>query len=167
MVGGTRPPPRPRVGISGHQGLSTNLIAYVTNEIRAYLAPLGPVTGIASLAEGADQLFAKCVLDLHGRIEVVLPSAGYEGTFLHEASRTEYKRLLSLADRVTTLNFAAPTEEAYLAAGKAVADSCDVLLAVWDSMPARGRGGTADIVEHARGVGRTTIIVWPAGVLRD
>jgi hypothetical protein len=31
-----------------------------------------------------------------------------------------------------------------------VADQCDALVAVWDGQPARGRGGTADIVAYAR-----------------
>lgn len=39
------------------------------------------------------------------------------------------------------------------------------LLAVWDGQPARGYGGTADVVAHARdrGVRR----VWPEGAIRD
>ena len=38
----------------------------------------------------------------------------------------------------------------YLAAGCRVAALADLLLAVWDGEPARGRGGTADVVAFAR-----------------
>ena len=41
-------------------------------------------------------------------------------------------------------------EEAYLAAGLGVLDRSDALLALWDGEPARGRGGTAEVVAEAR-----------------
>lgn len=41
-------------------------------------------------------------------------------------------------------------ERAYEAAGRYVVDHCDMLLAVWDGRPARGRGGTAEIIAYAR-----------------
>ena len=49
-------------------------------------------------------------------------------------------------------------EDAYLAAGHAVVDDADVVLALWDGRPARGRGGTAEVVEYARSLGRP--LVW-------
>jgi hypothetical protein len=42
----------------------------------------------------------------------------------------------------------------------------DVLLAVWDGQPARGYGGTADVVNAARDQGIPVTIVWPAGAMR-
>jgi transposase len=35
------------------------------------------------------------------------------------------------------------------------------LLIVWDGLPARGRGGTAEIVAWARGLGKPVCQVWP------
>lgn len=43
-------------------------------------------------------------------------------------------------------------EEAFLACGKAVADWTDILIAIWDGRPAKGRGGTGDVVAYARSV---------------
>jgi hypothetical protein len=43
----------------------------------------------------------------------------------------------------------------------------DELLAVWDGQPARGYGGTADVVEAARYKGIPVTVVWPAGAKRD
>ena len=43
----------------------------------------------------------------------------------------------------------AAAEDAYVAVGRAVTAHADVLVALWDGEPARGRGGTAEIVEHA------------------
>ena len=48
---------------------------------------------------------------------------------------------------------AGPEEDrkrAYEQVGRHVVDHCDVLIAVWDGKPSRGRGGTAEIVAYAR-----------------
>jgi len=67
---------------------------------------------------------------------------------------------------VETLSFDEPSEEAYLAAGCRVVDMSDVLLAVWDGQPARGKGGTGNIVEYARSRATRVEIVWPKGITR-
>ena len=45
-------------------------------------------------------------------------------------------------------------EDAYLVAGRRVVDLSDIVLAVWDGHPAKGKGGTADVVAYTirRGV---------------
>jgi hypothetical protein len=50
--------------------------------------------------------------------------------------------------------------EAYQQAGRYVVEHSAVLLAVWDGLPAGGRGGTAEIVAWARGLGKGVIRVW-------
>lgn len=42
----------------------------------------------------------------------------------------------------------------------------DVLLAVWDSRPARGPGGAADVVAHAEHQGTPVRVLWPEGASR-
>lgn len=42
----------------------------------------------------------------------------------------------------------------------------DRLLAVWDGKPARGFGGTADVVAYARRVGVPVDVIWPEGAVR-
>jgi len=44
--------------------------------------------------------------------------------------------------------------------GQYVVDHCDVLIAVWDGQPSRGRGGTAEIVQYALEQNRPIIRVW-------
>ena len=46
-------------------------------------------------------------------------------------------------------------------------EHADALLAVWDGQPARGYGGTADVVEIARQTGTRAIVIWPDGARRD
>jgi hypothetical protein len=43
----------------------------------------------------------------------------------------------------------------------------DQLWAVWDGQPARGYGGTADVVAAAHGNGLPVQVIWPPGAHRD
>ena len=65
-----------------------------------------------------------------------------------------------------TLEFDAPSEEAFLAAGQRVVELSDELLAVWDGKKAAGLGGTADIVGYAKELKKPVTVLWPAGVSR-
>jgi hypothetical protein len=46
----------------------------------------------------------------------------------------------------------------------ALVEECEQLLTIWDGLPAKGEGGTADIVAYARKRGRRVIVIWPPGV---
>jgi hypothetical protein len=46
-------------------------------------------------------------------------------------------------------------------------DRADRLIAVWDGLPARAYGGTADVVQYARHKGTPVTVVWPQGAYRD
>ena len=123
--------------------------------------------GTTSLAAGTDQLFAQELLRAGGRLEVVVPSHGYEASFSTEEDLRRFHDLVAAADDVTTLPFPRPSENAYLAAGITVVERSDVLVAVWDGQASRGLGGTADIVSYARVRKREVIVLWPQGVSRD
>lgn len=156
-----------RVGFTGHQSLTRPTRRTVVAAIATLLDDFDDdLVGITSLAEGADQLFAFTVLATGGHLHVVIPSAGYERSFADERALKGYHALLGLAGDTTTLPFTEPGEDAYLAAGEAVVDSCDVLVAVWDGQQAAGRGGTGDIVGYARERGADVRIVWPPGARR-
>jgi hypothetical protein len=59
------------------------------------------------------------------------------------------------------------TEEAHTAASEAMLNDSDLLLALWDGKPARGFGGTADVVDAARRRGIEAKVIWPASARRD
>jgi len=52
-------------------------------------------------------------------------------------------------------------EEAFLAAGKRVVDLSDIVIAVRDGEPAKGKGGTADSVAYALSTGAPVIHLNP------
>ncbi len=131
------------------------------------MRPLGDrLHGVSSLAAGADQLFAAIVLRLGGHLHAVIPCAHYELSFAGPEDRARFFELLAKAETTETLDHPEPSEEAYLDAGQRVADRSQILIAVWDGKPSRGKGGTADIVQYARDRGIQVSVVWPPGLAR-
>lgn len=154
------------IGATGHQELPTEAIPFLAEKVREVVRSCAPPRRLfTSLAAGADQLVARTVLQEGGRLHAVVPSVGYEAT-LDGDDRHSYEELLAKADGVTRLDFQQPSEQAYWAAGKEVVDRCEVLVAIWDGRPARGLGGTADVVKYARGHGKDVRVIWPSGVAR-
>ena len=155
------------LGVTGHQTIPPGTREYVLHAVRAMIRGMrSPLTAVSSLAGGADQLVAAELLRSGGRLHVILPSRNYESAFATEADLASFRSLLEAADAVTELDYAEPSEEAFLAAGKSVVDNCEVLIAIWDGEPARGLGGTADVVGYARERGTTVSVVWPDGTGR-
>jgi hypothetical protein len=155
------------VGATGHRFLHASTARMVERALRERLArlPADVLVGVSSLADGADQLFAEAILALGGSLEVVVPAYRYrEG--LPTDSQEAYDRLLARAIAVEHLDYEELTSEAHMAAGRVVVQRSDVLLAVWDGQPARGFGGTGDVVEYARQRGVPVEVVWPLGAER-
>jgi hypothetical protein len=155
-----------RLGITGHQDLPSNSVRWIEQRLRALIAQHAPLVGVSSLAKGADQLFAQCVLDAGQNLDAVLPCRDYAEAFDAE-DRAAYFALLDRVADTVTLDFGPPSEDAFLAAGKYLARHVDHLLAVWDGEPAQGRGGTADIVAYARSHQIPVTVVWAPGTPRD
>lgn len=155
-----------RIAISGHRGLRAPVQAQVDQAIRTALAGQPGVTGLSCLADGPDQIFARAVLDHSGQIEAVVPAALYrEG--LPAGAHAEYDRLLACAVKVHRLPFTQSTSEAHMAASELMLQHAEQLWAVWDGQPARGYGGTADVVSAARAIGLPVQVIWPPGAHRD
>jgi hypothetical protein len=156
-----------RIAVSGHRGLPAETVTLVDAAIRAELqAAGGGVTGLSSLAGGADQIFAQAVLDLGGQIETVVPAEKYRDSLPAEA-RVEYDQLLARSVAVHPMPFTEPTPEAYMAAAEFMIGLADELWAVWDGEHARGYGGTADVVAYAWDNGKPVEVIWPPGARRD
>jgi hypothetical protein len=159
---GTAGPPVTAVGITGHQEIPDVIIPFVRTGIEAILKDLeNGWIGVSCLAAGADQLFARAVVQAKGELHVVIPCAGYERTFLQARDLMAFRDLVRSATSVTRLDYQQPSEDAFLDAGRTVVQMSQVLVAVWDGKEARGRGGTADIVAYARDRGLAVKIVWP------
>ena len=124
-------------------------------------APDPPVFMLVSpLAEGADQMAAEAALARGWQLQAVLPfdRKTYVADFNDEDSRVSFHRLVEAASCTLELPGDPDNDlEAYVMAGRGTVAHCDILIAVWDGLPPRGRGGTAEIVELA--ISRGTAIV--------
>jgi hypothetical protein len=188
---------RIRIGVTGHRRLddSEAVKALVKKAIDAEVEKLlaeesrekigrgrragaaaFPLSVVSALAEGADRVVARAVLEYpDARLEAVLPLTlqDYLEDFAGEESRREFQELLGRCEKPVFLRTrriekesrdleeqAQLRRDAYAQAGRYVVDHCDVLIAVWDGEAARGRGGTAEIVQYALEQNRPVIRVW-------
>jgi hypothetical protein len=155
-----------RFGVTGHQVLPPSIVDRAVEHWRRVLPVGGQLHGVSNLAEGADQLFAEVVLAAGGILEAILPCEGYASSLITDDGRARLEKFRQAARTVITLPYPCPSEQAFLAAGHAVVDRCDHLFAVWDGLPGRGMGGTADVVTYARSRGIPTTVLWVDGVVR-
>ena len=156
-----------RIAVSGHRGLPLQTVLLIDQAIRKALGDYLPaLIGLSCLADGADQIFARAVLDFDGELEAVIPAEEYRDGLPSEFHST-YDELLSRAVRIHRLEFVESTSESHMAASARMLDDADILFAVWDGRPARGYGGTADVVAEARRRGVLVQVIWPEGARRD
>ncbi len=157
-----------RIAVSGHRGFSADVAALIDQAVRAELSSYAgdDLVGVSCLADGADQIFARAVLDCGGKLEVVVPAARYRNALPVE-THGGYDELMSRAVAVHRLDRVESTPESHMEASSEMLKRADVLFAVWDGLPARSFGGTADVVSHARETGVPVIVIWPEGAQRD
>jgi len=134
------------------QQLRSEAIAVGADNADVFASTLPRLLFVSPLADGADQIGAELALELGFDLHAVLP---FERTRTRadlpdEESRIRFDNLLSRASCVLELPGDEIHElEAYVMAGRATVAHCDVLIAVWDGRPPRGRGGTGAVVRHA------------------
>ena len=153
-----------RIGITGHQTLEDSTAwPWVASMIRRELAKLPlPFVAVSSLAVGADQLFAQIVLELGGTVVGIIPYADIERSFSSDEERESY-RGIARQSTLHILHTSGTDDDAYLAAGLRVVAESDMLIAVWNGQPARGKGGTADVVQHALNTHIPILHIEPVG----
>jgi len=177
------PPSPPRItlgiGVTGHrlarlpEGSAPGIAAAAASILEAIGAAAarggakGPLRMITSLADGADALLADAALERGWRIDVVLPLAreAYSADFAGPVAQDEHARRLAAAHAVFELTEAGTGDHAlaYERAGRLVLAQSDLLVAIWDGEPARGRGGAAQIVAEAVLAGIPVVHLDPAG----
>ncbi len=154
-----------RVGVTGHRSYHrSELVAHRIADVVGDLASgQEPLELWSSLAEGADREVAHAALAIDATLVAVLPLCAddYRSDFADAASCADFESLLAGATRVIVTGSDASGERvaAYERAGMAMLDAVDMLIAVWDGKPSRGRGGTSEIVAAARSRGLDVIVV--------
>lgn len=143
------------IGAGGHQNLGDETtIQFVSRQIRhlltSYQQEKQSVIVRAMLAPGADQLFVRSALELGIPVEAVLPCKEYETIFTTDQARENYHHLLQACRSFCQLPPQACTDDAYLAAEQWMIDHSDIVFLLWNGLPSKGKGGTADMAQYAR-----------------
>ena len=107
-------------------------------------------TLVSPLASGADQIAASLTLERGWDLQAVLPMPDEDYARIDPPAAEELERLIAASHCVLELP-GDPDDpvQAFVLAGRATVAHCDILIAVWDGLPARGRGGTGDTVDLA------------------
>lgn len=156
-----------RMGITGHRGLPVEVEQRVRAALVEVVTTFDPVSlvGASCIADGPDTWFAQSVLDHGGRIEVIVPAERYRDS-LPAWHRATYDELLGRASDVHHTGLTDSDSQAHMAGSEILVGLVDELCAVWDGQPARGYGGTADVVAYARRTGVPVRVLWPTGARR-
>lgn len=126
-------------------------------------------TAVSALAKGADRLVARQVLARDAaRLQAILPFDvdEYRKDFDTPEDRDEFDKLFASDPEPTQASEPGQVQEGdqparqtgYLRGGQAVVEACEILIAVWDGQPAKGTGGTAEVVQYA--VQRDRLVIW-------
>jgi hypothetical protein len=140
-----------RAKIAGALDLLAAAAARVVEESTALCAPL-ELRMVSPLADGADQLTAEIALTRGWQLQAILPFGRSEYRESLESGDARATLDAQIDDAACLLELPGSLEqlvEAYVMAGRATIAHCDVLLAIWDGLPPRGRGGTGEIVQLA------------------
>jgi hypothetical protein len=137
--------------VSGEvSGLATTPEALAAYRCNADRTPQMTLVLVSPLAEGSDRLVAETALQMGYRLETPLPftQAEYERDFPRTVD--SFWALLAHG-RTIALDGGRGDEEmrSYEAVGRFVVRNCDLLIAIWDGKPAKGRGGTEEVVQFA------------------
>lgn len=133
-----------------------NMLEQLASSSKAQLTDAQPLTRvvISALAEGADRVVALQGLALGWELDVILPfsSEEYQNDFETKSSKLEFTQLLDAARNVNELaNMRNQSDlTGYEAAGNAIIEEVDLLIAIWDGLAVNGPGGTAEVVSLAQ-----------------
>lgn len=149
-------------GITGHQKLENpKTIDWINSALLESVIINSISFGCTSLAVGADQLFARILLENKIPYTAVIPCENYEKTFHNTSDIDSYKYLLQRSESTIHLEYSNPSEEAFLAAGYWIVNEVKILFAIWDGGVAKGLGGTGDVVDYAKRAGKKLVHINP------
>jgi hypothetical protein len=151
------------VGFSGHRQLkNADAISRAVKDALEMLRKEsnGELVALSSVATGGDQLFVAQATELGMSWYAILPMPRTE--FSSDFTETEWReveRTLERAEHVRVITENGSRDDAYLDCGIETVNGSDVLIAVWDGDPVRGKGGTADVVAYSKSIGKPVLII--------
>lgn len=153
-----------KIGVTGHRFFLNE--EKVRQEVRKHLHQLKNIASefeiISPLADGADMLVTEeAIITLDAKLSVILPyeldeykkSIVDKNRFNSLFSKKEKIEILGFDGTFTVLN----KEHQYYLCGKKIVDICDLLIVLYDGLPSKGLGGTAEIVAYSKAIDKKMI----------
>jgi len=146
------------IGFTGHRKLTNEqeLRAIILRFLKHWKTRTSAIVyGVSSVAAGSDLVFAECCAELSLPVRIFLPLP--IGEFRDDFDEVSWNRAQQILDRALSVEVVGESgtrDERYYNCGIETVLQSQRLLAVWNGQPSRGLGGTADIVEFAKGQGR-------------
>ncbi|MFT4175473.1 MAG: hypothetical protein QM627_02345 [Luteolibacter sp.] len=139
------------VGFSGHRKMERpeEARAIIRQELRSLASSLkGELIGLSSAAAGADLIFLETCAELRIRTIVLLPF-DRERFSQDFDNPEEWRRAIHCMDTALWCETVGGNEDApaaYHVVNREMLDIADRMIFLWDGLPARGLGGTAEVV---------------------
>jgi len=161
---------RLRIGVTGHRldRLGGHIAEQLAQAVEQVFSALESAANagdpaqlclITCLADGADSLAADCAVARGWAMNAVLP-------FAEQGARDGFYQRLTASNAAMELPGSRADSHsesvAYERAGRVLLAGCDILIAVWDGGPVRGRGGAAQIIAEAVHQGIPVVHIDPA-----
>jgi hypothetical protein len=150
------------IGFTGHRKVpdeakSRQVICdFLARQMESHI---GIVYGISSAASGGDQLFAESCLELNIPLRILLPRPAEQ--FRTDFDDTSWQRTLRIMENAISIEVTGRHEsrnEQYYDCGIQTVAESQLLVALWDGQPSRGKGGTQEMVSYSRKTGHP--IAW-------
>jgi hypothetical protein len=146
------------IGVTGHRDPPAEAEAPLRGRFREVLEelrrqhPSTELVVLSGLAAGADIWAAEEALALGIAVFgcLPMPQTEYEKDFA-AGELERFRSVLSKCSATFVVGASEVREQGYVDVADFIAYYCHVLVAFWDGLPARGRGGTADVVDLRRG----------------
>ncbi len=170
------------VGVTGHRlhrlgGCDLALLAGKLAGLLAAIEASARTAGkrrfalLSNFADGADRIAGGAALDLGWTLDALLPFPrdDFARDFRNVPDRAAYFAQLAQARLQLHVQQARGEGDdgtlGYERAGRAILDRCSMLVGIWDKAPARGRGGTAQIIAEANAREIPVVVVDPRGLI--
>lgn len=143
------------IGFAGHRRLPApdSAKAAIVDALKEFRDGIdGIVVGRTSAAAGADLLFLEACRELGVAYSIVLPfpTERFREDFESPEEWARVESMLAGAAHVSVAPGHQDAPEAYHLAAREILDVADAMIFLWDGLPARGIGGTAESVDEAR-----------------
>ena len=150
------------IGFTGHRSLpdedKSRKLIYGFLKDKKETIP-GMVYGVSSAAAGGDLIFAESCIQLEIPLRILLPMP--QGQFRADFDAATWMQVQEVVKKAVSVEVTGgdqSRDERYYECGIETVHQSRLLLALWNGEPARGLGGTENILEFARQLGRP--VVW-------